>query len=113
LGTLGIMGAGVTMRQRFYADRLHDDGIECVHAGDSDIELTDRIVFDELTKGVITEASRAELLGVVGRLAEAGADGVILGCTELPLILSQSDSSVPLIDSAQAHIRACVEFVLG
>ena len=113
LATLGLMGAGVTMQQQFYADRLHDDGVEWVQASDDDIALTDRIVFDELTKGIITDASRAELLGVVGRLAEAGADGVVLGCTEIPLILSQKDSAVPLIDSAQAHIRACVEFVLG
>ena len=110
---LGIMGARWTMTEPFYADRLAANGITAVRAGDADVDLTDRIVFDELTQGVITEESRAALLGVVARLAAAGAEGVALACTELPLILHDGDADVPLVNSTQAHLAACVRFVLG
>ena len=113
VGKLGIMGTGWTMREDFYADRLTQDGIEPVKASQADADLTDRIVFDELTLGIIRDESRAELLGVVNRLAQAGSQGVVLGCTELPLILSQSDTPVVLIDSTKAHVAASVRFILG
>ena len=113
LGSLGIMGTGWTMREAFYADRLAACGVRPVRAGEPDIALTDRIVFDELTQGIVTPASRTELLGVVDRLAAAGADGVVLGCTELPMILSPADTAIPLVDSVQAHVGAAVRFILG
>ncbi|MDR0488478.1 MAG: amino acid racemase [Propionibacteriaceae bacterium] len=113
LSSMGIMGTGWTMREPFYADRLQANGIRPVRASDDDIAITDTIVFDELTQGIVREESRAQLLGVVDRLAEAGADGVILGCTEIPMIISQADSDVPLIDSTQAHVAAAVNFVLS
>ena len=112
LSALGIMGAGVTMCDDFYADRLARSGIRPVRADADDVEATDRIVFEELTRGIIAEESRARLLGVVDRLVRAGAEGVVLGCTELPLILSAQDSPVPLIDSTQAHVRTAVRFIL-
>ena len=113
LACLGIMGANWTMRDQFYPQRLAENGIRTVQASDADIALTDRIVFEELTQGVLLDSSRAALLGVVDRLAQAGADGVIMGCTEIPLLLSQADSEVPLIDSMRAHVDAAVRFVLG
>ena len=113
LASLGIMGAGWTMSDPFYSGLLADKGIKPVIAAPEDIALTDRIVFEELTRGIVLDSSRAQLLGVVSRLAQSGADGVVLACTELPLILSQEDSPVPLINSTQAHVTACVRFVLG
>ncbi|MCL2736329.1 MAG: amino acid racemase [Propionibacteriaceae bacterium] len=111
--SLGIMGAGWTMREDFYADRLTLGGIHPVRAGADDADLTDQIVFDELTQGVVLDSSKEKLLGVVERLVGDGADGVVLGCTELPLILSDGDATVPLIDSTKAHVRAAVDFILG
>jgi len=111
LTRLGLMGAEWTMRDPFYERRLADDGIAWVPASEDDIQLTDQIVFDELTRGVILDTSRIKLLGVVNDLAQRGAQGVILGCTEIPLIVNQSHTDVPLIDSAQAHIRAVVKFM--
>ncbi len=111
--SVGLLGAGWTMRDPFYADRLATHDIATMPATRADIELTDRIVFDELTLGVIRDESRQQLLGVVDRLAAAGAQGVVLGCTEIPLILSQQDTVIPLIDSTKAHVQAAVRFVLG
>jgi len=113
LGSLGILGAAWTMTEPFYADRLAAAGITPVRAGSADVTLTDRIIFDELTRGVVTEASRAALQGVVDRLAAAGAAGVLLGCTELPLLLDDSSSPLPVVDSTLAHVRAAASFVLG
>ena len=113
LTSLGVMGAGRTMTDPFYAERLARHGIAAICPSPDDRALTDRIIFDELTQGVLSDASRALLLGVVSRLAHAGADGVALACTELPLLLAQDVTPVPLVDTAQAHIRAAVAFVLG
>jgi len=113
LSSLGIMGAQWTMANGFYSDLLADKGITPVTATKEDIALTDRIVFDELTQGIILDSSRTLLLGVVDRLAQAGAEGVALACTELQLILSQEATPVPLIDSTEAHVQAAVRFILG
>ena len=140
MGQLGVMGARWTMQDPFYADRLALHGINVVPASQADVDLTDRLVFDELTLGIVRDESRTALLGVVDRLADAGAQGVVLACTELPLILSPGDATVPqrrlsadelarmpkprpglserservpLINSADAHIAAAVDFILG
>ncbi|MDR1767816.1 MAG: amino acid racemase [Propionibacteriaceae bacterium] len=113
LRSLGIMGARWTMTEDFYASRLSARGVEPVKAEPADVATTDRIVFDELTQGVIRDQSRAELLGVVERLVAAGADGVLLGCTELPLILTPDNCPHPIIDSTHAHVAAIARFVLS
>jgi len=113
VSSLGIMGAQWTMADGFYSDYLRDKGITPVIADADDIELTDRIVFDELTQGVILDSSRDLLLGVVDRLAQKGAEGIVLACTELPLILSQDQTSIPLVNSTHAHVEAAVRFVMG
>ena len=112
LASLGIMGARWTMTEPFYADRLAQCGVRPVRASDDDVTLTDRIVFDELTRGIVRDPSRAALLGVVSRLAAAGADGIALSCTELPLILHESNCPVPVVESTGAHVAACARFVL-
>ncbi|MDQ7991963.1 MAG: amino acid racemase [Propionicimonas sp.] len=113
LNSLGILGARWTMTEPFYGDRLAVSGVTPVRASAADVALTDAIIFDELTRGVVTGSSRAALQGVVGRLGEAGADGVLLGCTELPQILDAASSPLPVVDSTLAHVRAAAAFVLG
>jgi aspartate racemase len=116
LTRLGVIGSGWVMTESFYADRLAARDVEVVRPAsgwDDDAATVDRIVFDELTQGVVRDESRAELLGVVGRLADAGADAVVLGCTELDLILDEGVSPLPLVDSTAAHVDAAVRFLLG
>jgi len=113
LSSLGIMGAKRTMTDSFYADLLAADGIEPVIARPEDADLTERIVFNELTQGIILDSSHVQLMGVMERLSQAGAEGIVLACTELPLILSQEYTPIPLINSTDAHVNAAVRFVLG
>lgn len=112
IGSLGVMGAHWTMTEPFYAERLSARGITTVVAEAADVALTDSIIWDELTQGIIADRSREALLGVAHRICEAGAEGVVLGCTELPSILSAEVCQVPVVDSTRAHVRAAAAFVL-
>ncbi|MDR0782652.1 MAG: amino acid racemase [Propionibacteriaceae bacterium] len=110
---LGILGTKWTMLDRFYADRLLEWGIGVVQASPDDAEVASRIVFEELTRGIVRDDSRRALLEVIDRLASQGAGAVVLACTELPLILRDDDADIPLINSTTVHIEAAVRFCLG
>ena len=111
--TLGILGTGWVMAETFYADRLAGHGIAAVSPGAADREMVDAVIFDELTRGTVRDASRAAYLDVVGRLEEQGADAVVLACTEIGMLLGPADSPLPLIDSAAVHARAIGRAALG
>ncbi len=111
---VGLLGTRYTMEGDFYRGRLLGrHGIETLVPEEADRIETNRLIFDELCRGVFEPASRAWLLGLVERLAAAGAEGVVLGCTELPLVLKEGDASVPLWDTTRLHALAAVEFMLG
>lgn len=104
--TLGILGTSWVMEESFYADRLARHGIAAVVPDAADRAVIDRIIFDELTQGVVTDASREVYLDVIGQLADRGADAVVLACTEIGLLVGAADSPLPVIDSAEVHARA-------
>ncbi len=112
IDTVGLLGAEWVMRERFYADRLALHGIATVTPADGDRQLVDRVIFDELTQGVVRDASRAEYVRIIERLAAAGAQAVVLACTEIGLLVGPEDSPIPVIDSAHAHARAAAAFAL-
>ena len=91
------------MREDFYASRLARHGKVAVVPGFDDCDLVDGIIFDELTQGVIRDASRVAYLKVIQRLADAGAEAVVLACTEIGLLIEPSQSPLPIIDSAHAR----------
>jgi aspartate racemase len=105
---LGLLGARAVMEESFYADRLARAGIEVVAPRPDDRTTVDRVIFDELTRGVVTETSRTAYAQVVDRLRLAGAEAVVLGCTEIGLLIGPDDVSLPVIDSARAHALAAV-----
>jgi aspartate racemase len=111
--TLGILGTRWVMEETFYADRLARHGIAAVAPGAADREDVDRIVFDELTQGVVRPESRERYVEVIGRLAEQGADAVVLACTEIGLLIDAADSPLPIVDSAEAHARELGRVALG
>ena len=113
LRRLALLGTQFTMEQPFYVERLAQHGIRCVVPDLRDRREVHRIIFEELCKGHVSMESRRILTAVVERQASAGAQGVILGCTELPLILSQSDIPLPLFDTTKLHALAAVDFALG
>jgi len=109
---LGILGTRWVMEEPFYAERLAGHGITAISPGAADRELVDRVVFDELTQGVVRPESRAAYVAILERLAEQGAQAVVLACTEIGLLLGAGDSPLPLIDSADVHARALAELSL-
>jgi len=109
---LGLLGARWVMEETFYAERLAAHGMSVVVPDAAGRELVDRVIFAELTQGRIEPASRAAYAHVVRGLAAQGAEAVVLGCTEIGLLLTEADSPLPLIDSMQAHALAAVDFAL-
>lgn len=113
MSTVGLLGTAYTMEQSFYLDRLAGHGLTVMVPGDDDRALVHRVIYSELSLGVISDASRVAYLEVVDRLAARGAEGVILGCTEIELLLRPSDTHVPLFPTTRLHIEAAVERALA
>ena len=112
LTTVGLLGTRFTMEQPFYVNRLAARGIECVIPSPSERDEIHRIIFEELCRGVLREESRAVLVQIIATLQARGAQGAVLGCTELPLLLQAPDSPLPLFDTTELHALAAVEFCL-
>ncbi len=110
---VGLLGAGGTMREPFYADRLRSHGLTVLVPDDAGADRVDRAVFDELCRGVFSDETRADLVAVVEGLAARGADAVALCCTELELLLRPQDCSVPLLPSAALHVDAALAAALA
>lgn len=103
ISTVGLLGTCYTMTQAFYVDVLKDAGITVLIPEGDDIQLVNDIIFDELCVGTIREASKDHLLRIIDGLCCRGAQGVILGCTELGLLVSKADVDLPVFDTAIIH----------
>jgi aspartate racemase len=113
IGTVGLLGTRFTMEQDFYKDRLsRDHGIRVIVPPADDRAIVHRIIYDELCLGTIVEASRAEYRRAMAQLVSQGAGAIILGCTEITLLVDQGDATVPLFDTTAIHARAAVEWAL-
>ena len=111
---VGLLGTAFTMEQDFLKVRLRDHhGLQVLVPGAEDRALVHRIIYEELCRGRIEPASRAAYRAVMARLVADGAQSIILGCTEISLLVSQDDASVPLFDTALLHARAAAEFALS
>ena len=109
---VGLLGTRYTMTQDFYKQRLIDKGIDVVIPDGEQIEAVNDIIFRELCVGQIREESRREFQSIIDSLAQKGAEGVILGCTEIGLLIQQTDSSLPVFDTTLIHARRAVEIAL-
>lgn len=112
LGTIGLLGTAFTMEQDFYRDRLAAHGLRVLVPDPDDRADVHRIIYDELCQGVVREESRVVYRAVIGRLVQAGAQGVVLGCTEIELLIDASDSPVPLFPTTRLHVEAVVDAAL-
>ncbi|WP_044553038.1 aspartate/glutamate racemase family protein [Azospirillum lipoferum] len=114
LRRVGLLGTAFTMEQDFYKGRLvQKHGLEVLVPDDADRSTVHRVIYDELVQGRIEEASRQAYRGVIARLVERGAEAVILGCTEIMLLVRPEDSPVPLYDTTAIHAEAAVELALS
>jgi aspartate racemase len=111
--TVGLLGTGFTMEDPFYRERLKEHGIVAIVPEPEDRRTIHRVIYDELCRGIITDPSRRQFQEVIGRLVAAGAAGVILGCTEIELLVDQSDSPVPVFPTTRLHASAAVDAALA
>ncbi len=109
---LGITGTKYTMEGTVYPQKLTAAGIEYVVPNVEERARIDQIIFDELVNGIFTDASRSYLREVIGRMSNQGCDAVVLGCTEIPLIVDDSSSPLPTLDSTRILARAAIRRAL-
>lgn len=109
---VGLLGTRFTMEQAFYRERLEAAGIEVVTPDAAQRAEVHRVIYEELCQGKIQAASREAYLAVIDSLAEQGAQAVILGCTEIGLLIKQTDTSVPLYDTTAIHAAQAVDHAL-
>jgi len=108
-----LLGTKHNMKQDFYKEKLTTAGIDVLVPDDNDVELLNRIIFDELCLGIVSDKSKKELLRIIAQMADSGAQGVILGCTEIGLIISQEDTPTPVFDTTVIHSRKAAMLALG
>jgi aspartate racemase len=114
LKRIGLLGTAFTMEQDFYKGRLAGMyGLEVLVPSEAERAIVHRIIYEELVAGVTTPVSRAAYRDVIAQLVAQGAEGVILGCTEIMLLVRPEDSAVPLFDTTALHAHAAVDHALG
>jgi len=112
--TIGLLATAYTMEQEFYVGRLSDrHGLEVLVPGADDRRRVHEIIFEELCRGVVDDGSRETYRRVIADLVARGAQGVVLGCTEIGLLVSDADSPVPLYDTARLHAEKAIELALA
>ena len=110
--TVGLLGTRFTMEKGFYQDALARQGISTLVPDADDREYVHRVIYDELVAGKIRDESRAGYVAVIRKLAERGAGGIILGCTEIPLLVDEASAGIPLFDTTQIHAEAALTYAI-
>jgi aspartate racemase len=113
LRRVGLLGTAFTMEQDFYKGRMAEAGLDVIVPDAAGRAAVHRIIYDELVQGVIRDASRAEYRAVIDALVERGAEAIVLGCTEIMLLVGPDDSAVPLFDTLTLHVEAAVADALS
>jgi len=114
LSKVGLLGTRFTMEEDFYRGRLAErHGLEVLIPSEAEREIVDHVIYEELCAGKIVAASREDYRCVMAHLAEQGAQGIVLGCTEIGLLVGDEDSPVPLFDTTRIHAVAAAEYALG
>ena len=114
IAKVGLLGTRYTMTEDFYRKELTDRGIEVlIPEKNEDIQMINTVIFDELCQGIIREEAKQEYLRVIDELTARGAQGIILGCTEIGLLVQQKDTDTPLFDTTYIHARAAAEKALA
>jgi aspartate racemase len=114
LKKVGLLGTKFTMEMDFYKNKLRAENIEfIIPENPTDRDFIQQTLKEELGRGIIKDSTKQAYLSIIHQLIEMGAEGIILGCTEIPLIITQNDVSVPVFDTTKIHSDAAVKFALG
>ncbi len=110
---IGLLGTAFTMEQPFLRDRLTGRGLDVTVPDAHDRALVHRVIYDELCRGIVRAESRAAFRAVIARLVDGGAQGMVLGCTEIELLIGADDATVPLFPTTRLHVEAAVTAALA
>ena len=114
LAKVGLLGTRFTMEQDFYRGRLrHRHGIEVAVPGEADRAIVHRVIYEELCLGRVVDSSREECRRIIRGLVAAGAQGIVLGCTEIPMLVGPEDAPVPVFDTTAIHARAAAQWAIA
>ena len=113
LTKVALLGTKFTMEHAFFTDKLAADGIDALIPGDDDRKFIHTTLIDELGKGILLSETKTRYLRIIENLRHQGAEGVILGCTEIPLLIKPGDTDIIQFDTTQIHSAAAVEFAIG
>jgi aspartate racemase len=114
LKKVGLLGTKFTMEQDFYKGRLSDHfGGEVIIPDEEERKIIHHVIYNELCLGNIDQTSKTRFINIINNLIERGAEGIVLGCTEIPLLVKQEDIRVPVYDTTEIHAQAAVAFALG
>jgi aspartate racemase len=112
LDTVGLLGTRFTMANGFYQDALGHHNINVLVPDADDQTYVNRVIYEELVAGQIRATSRQDYVDIIRRLEAQGAQGVILGCTEIPLLVSEADTDLPLFDTTAIHAEVALQYAL-
>lgn len=112
LSKVGLLGTKMTMEEKFYKDKLAEFQIETIVPDERERAFIHRTILNELLKNTFLDKTKQQFVGIIEKLIERGAEGIILGCTEIPLLINQSDVDIPLFNTLEIHAKAIVDFAL-
>jgi aspartate racemase len=110
--TVGLLGTRFTMEASLFPNALAPRGVDVLVPGADDREYVNTVIYDELVAGRIRNESRAGFVGIIDSLAQRGAEGIILGCTEIPLLVREADAGLPLFDTTTIHAEAALKYAI-
>lgn len=113
LKKVALLGTRFTMERDFFRDKLAARGIKAIIPGDEDRGFIHYTIFEELGRGLFKPETKQRYIDIINKLAEQGAEGIILGCTEIPMLLNSNDVEIPMFDTTAIHSKAAVEFALS
>jgi len=113
LKKVALLGTKYTMQLDFYKNKLAEQGIETIIPNEADIDYINNAIYDEMGKGIFLHERKQGFVRIINQLKEQGAEGVILGCTEIPILIQQNDSPIPVFDTTAIHVNAAVGVALS
>jgi amino-acid racemase len=113
LSRVGLLGTGFTMEQDFYRERLRQRGVEVIVPAAADRQIVHRVIYEELCLGAVRDESRAEYRRIMAGLLREGAEGIILGCTEICMLIGPGDADVPMFDTTHLHATTSAEWAIS
>jgi aspartate racemase len=113
IAKVALLGTKYTMQLDFYKNKLSDKGIATIIPGDEDAEYINDSIFKEMGKGLFLPATKERYITIINKLIEQGAEGIILGCTEIPILIKPEDCSVPTFDTTAIHVKAIMDYILN